>query len=155
MRIARYLSESPARENRLRSTLAHEYGHVVFHGFLWALDIGGRKPGTRRTQYRRCRRSRVIASPQSDWMEWQAGYAGGAILMPVTPVRDLVATAFAEWDAGPRVELESDHHADLIGRVAAMFRRVEGRGGLPPPEARLHQDPNRLVGSCKGVCRGA
>ena len=65
VRIARYLSESPARENRLRSTLAHEYAHVVFHGFLWALEDGGRKPGPVRSHYRRCRRSRVVASPQT------------------------------------------------------------------------------------------
>ena len=38
VRIAKYLSEQPSRENRLRSTLAHEYGHMVFHNFLWTLD---------------------------------------------------------------------------------------------------------------------
>ena len=38
VRIAKYLSEQPIRKNRLRSTLAHEYGHVVFHNFLWTLD---------------------------------------------------------------------------------------------------------------------
>ena len=36
--IAKYLSDQPSRENRLRSTLAHELGHVVFHNVLWTLD---------------------------------------------------------------------------------------------------------------------
>jgi hypothetical protein len=36
VRIARHLSEDPAREHRLRTTLAHELGHVWFHAFLWA-----------------------------------------------------------------------------------------------------------------------
>jgi hypothetical protein len=35
VRIARELSLDVARHTRLRTTLAHEFGHVRFHGFLW------------------------------------------------------------------------------------------------------------------------
>ena len=121
VRIAKYLSESSARENRLRSTLAHEYAHVVLHGFLWALEDRGRKPGSTRPHYRRCRRSRVIASPQSDWMEWQAGYAGGALLMPITPLRETVESALSEWGVGKLVRSGTDRHSELIERVAGAF----------------------------------
>ena len=121
VRIAKYLSESPARENRLRSTLAHEYAHVVFHGFLWALEDRLRKPGSVQPHYRRCRRSRVVAAPQGDWMEWQAGYAGGALLMPITPLREVVETALYGWRAGRMVRPGTDHHAELVERVAGAF----------------------------------
>lgn len=121
VRIAKYLSESPSRENRLRSTLAHEYAHVVFHGFLWTLEGAGRKPGHRRPLYRRCRRSRVVSAPQTDWMEWQAGYAGGALLMPITPLREMVETALAESGGGKFVQADTDRHAAIVGRVAEGF----------------------------------
>jgi hypothetical protein len=39
VRISRQLSTDPARSQRLRTTLAHEYGHVRFHKFLWDTTI--------------------------------------------------------------------------------------------------------------------
>ncbi len=44
VRIAHQLSEEPRRENRLRTTLTHEYGHVKFHAFLWAVQQPGVPP---------------------------------------------------------------------------------------------------------------
>jgi len=67
--VERYLSEQPA-ENRLRSTLAREYGHVVFHSFLWTLDPAKVPLKSRRQRNPRCRRARIITAPQTDWMEW-------------------------------------------------------------------------------------
>ena len=67
--------QAPNYENRLRTTLTHECGHVLLHGFLFA----GEPRKTRNT----CHRD-AIAAPSSDWMEWQAGYACGALLMPRT-----------------------------------------------------------------------
>ena len=144
VRIARYLSESPARENRLRSTLAHEYAHVVFHGFLWALENRSLKHGAVQPHYRKCRRSRVVAAPQSDWMEWQAGYAGGALLMPITPLREIVEPALSRWRAGRMVRAGTDRHAELVERVAATFAvsgdaagvRLMKLGHAAPAEAR-------------------
>jgi hypothetical protein len=121
VRIARYLSESSARENRLRSTLAHEYAHVVFHGFLWALEDGGRKTGPVRSHYRRCRRSRVVASPQTDWMEWQAGYAGGALLMPIAPLAAIVQAALDEWGIAKHVRQGDRRHSELVESVSQAF----------------------------------
>src|SRR5690606_37855122 len=34
--ISDLLANDPRRENRLRTTLAHEFGHVRFHRHLWA-----------------------------------------------------------------------------------------------------------------------
>ena len=33
----------------------------------------------------------MLDAPQTDWMEWQAGYVCGALLMPATAVRRVAA----------------------------------------------------------------
>jgi hypothetical protein len=130
VRIAKYLSDQPSRENRLRSTLAHELGLVVFHNFLWTLDTGQVPRKSMRRATLKCRRAKILAAPQTDWMEWQAGYASGALLMPITPMRELVAGAFSEWGVAKRVEFASDRHFDLIDRVAAMFTVSRDAAGV-------------------------
>jgi hypothetical protein len=40
------------------------------------------KDGGRREQV--CKRDGIINARQSDWTEWQAGYACGALLMPAS-----------------------------------------------------------------------
>ena len=151
VRIARYLSESPARENRLRSTLAHEYAHVVFHGFLWALEDGGRKPGPVRSHYRRCRRSRVVASPQTDWMEWQGRLRGR---------RSAHAHRASCRDSPSRPGRVGYRKARPAGRSTPLrargerlpgLRRVQGRRQRPPVEAGLRR--SRL--GCVSQVRGA
>ena len=121
VRIARYLSEQPSRENRLRSTLAHEYGHVIFHTFLWMMQGDGQPLKARRRRAPRCQRSRIIVAPQSDWMEWQAGYAGGALLMPITHLKELVADSLHEWGLFRRVEADTDRHKELVERISEAF----------------------------------
>ena len=121
VRIAKYLSQEASRKNRLRSTLAHEYGHVVFHGFLWTLEGDGRRSNARRRPPPRCRRARIVVAPQSDWMEWQAGYASGALLMPITRLAELVAESLHGWGLSRRVQADTDRHKVLIGRVAHAF----------------------------------
>jgi hypothetical protein len=121
VRIAKYLSQEPSRQNRLRSTLAYEYGHVVFHSFLWKLDGAGPRTNARRRPPPRCRRARILVAPQSDWMEWQAGYASGALLMPITRLKGLVAASLHEWGLVRHVEADSDRHKVLIGRIAEAF----------------------------------
>ena len=130
VRIAKYLSKEPSRENRLRSTLAHEYGHVIFHSFLWTLD-GPRLPSkSRRQRSPRCRRARILRAPQTDWMEWQAGYAGGALLMPITPLKEMVDNSFREWGVEKRVEFASNRHFDLIDRIAKAFEVSKDAAGI-------------------------
>jgi Zn-dependent peptidase ImmA (M78 family) len=71
-------------ENRLRTTLTHEYGHVHLHGYMFALErtqtmqLGpNQKPDA---IY--CKRDTIVSARKVDWREWQAGYASGAMLMP-------------------------------------------------------------------------
>jgi hypothetical protein len=107
VRISSVLSESPAKAARLRTTLAHELGHVLFHAFLWS---GSGLQGVR------CLRDSIARPRGTDWLEWQAGYACGAILMPAAAVR-----ATAEESPGLRSE-------PLFFRGAAasaLVRRVQ------------------------------
>jgi hypothetical protein len=114
VRISRELSTAEAKAPRLRNTLAHEYGHVKFHYFLWDRNFRAENPpdfskliarqrrlvagfrqsaGSKATTTARgpqCRQTRIIEAPADDWMEWQAGYAGAALLMPLTTLKKYV-----------------------------------------------------------------
>lgn len=68
-------------ENRLRTTLTHELGHVVLHNFI--IQIRGKFD-------QKCKRSNIENPGPKDWMEWQASYASGAFLMPIADLRRFV-----------------------------------------------------------------
>lgn len=89
--IASDLSSS-GRENRLRTTLTHEFGHVRLHSPLYQLEA--RTPRLFREEGPAdrviCKRDSILDAPQRDWMEWQAGYVCGAVLMPLSEVTRLV-----------------------------------------------------------------
>lgn len=93
VRIAAHLAEDERRENRFRTTLSHEYGHVHFHRHLFeaeprAADLFD--PARAKQEVIRCKRDGMLDAPRTDWMEWQAGHVCGAILMPVTATRRVV-----------------------------------------------------------------
>ena len=92
--IAEHLSADQWRENRYRTTLSHELGHVVLHGHLWAIEaetipLFGAAPTAAPA---RCLRANLMGTRRVDWMEWQAGFACGAFLMPASELRVLLAT---------------------------------------------------------------
>ncbi len=113
VKISKELSLDNLKSHRLRTTLAHEYGHVKFHYFLWDMSLKAENKsnflkvlsrqrrkfeGLRKKSVSgqevipqvtgpRCRSTSIIDAPVKDWMEWQAGYAAGALLMPVTAVK--------------------------------------------------------------------
>lgn len=91
--ISEKLANDSRRENRLRTTLAHEFGHVYFHRHLWAEKFIARHLFDRKSIENKaiCKRDSIISASQYDWMEWQAGYVSGAILMPATQLRRLVS----------------------------------------------------------------
>lgn len=79
VRIAERLHGGQAwQENRLRTTLTHELGHVILHGVLvprGQIPLFGMAEGA---QLCRCTRDSIGGAPESNWIEWQAGYASGA-----------------------------------------------------------------------------
>lgn len=90
------------RENRLRTTLSHELGHVLFHNPLFARAPHAQlfEDDDLPIQPQACRESTILNAGQSDWMEWQAGHISGAILMPATPLRDFISAKFPSYVNG-------------------------------------------------------
>ena len=144
VRIAAELSLDDERYHRLRITLAHEYGHVMFHTFLWDYNQTGkssmnlaRKLSVQRRKYSnfrkkylpeqgtragfRCMQSRLLDAPYSDWMEWQASYACGAFLMPLSAIRNLILRKMREWDILTWIPCESGQATEMMSLVSEMF----------------------------------
>ncbi|MGO8019881.1 ImmA/IrrE family metallo-endopeptidase, partial [Rhizobium leguminosarum] len=74
------------------STLAHELIHVKFHKVLWELYWAEGRADKRAAS---CHRDTILTAGTTDWLEWQAGYGSGAILMPkVNLIEDLKKMSF-------------------------------------------------------------
>lgn len=124
VRVSASLTEDDRRENRLRTTLTHEYGHVRLHGYLWEMEPP--TPDLLRQQPNRdkiiCKRDTMIDAAQTDWMEWQAGYVCGALLMPKSAVtRVCRGHVEANGIYGP-VSLQSPVAGQLIQSVVTGFQ---------------------------------
>jgi IrrE N-terminal-like domain len=154
VKISARLSENPRLENRLRTTLAHEWGHVKFHAPLWLADTAtpdlfGRRPEATSIK---CKRDNIFGASEYDWMEWQAGYVCGAVLMPHTRVKAIAKEHLESLRQPGPLDVNSQAASDLIERVvkafqvsadAARVRMIKlkilselGRGlGLPEPGA--------------------
>jgi len=122
VQISKRLSEDVRLENRLRTTLTHEFGHVKFHAPLWELDDGmqdlfGVRPERMSIS---CKRENIITASEYDWMEWQAGYVCGAMLMPRSRVKEL-AKQFLSKSSAASLAVTAPSAIDLIGRVMETF----------------------------------
>jgi hypothetical protein len=123
VKISGRLSQDRRMENRLRTTLTHEFGHVKFHAPLWQADTGtadlfGKRPERMSIS---CKRDNIVGAAEQDWMEWQAGYVCGAILMPHTKVRALADQVLRGDVRGP-LEASSSTGAELIAKVVDAFQ---------------------------------
>lgn len=112
VRINHRLSEDSRRAHRLRTTLAHELGHVVFHNFIWWFDQGSLDAATATALSPRCHGRQLAGT--ADWMEWQANYAAGALLMPLERLTRTLGRAEAVW-------VRSSQGRDRIGLVQRTF----------------------------------
>jgi len=126
VKIAARLQE-PYLENRLRTTLTHEHGHVILHGFLFTMDnelkklFDGQPQETRNT----CHRDHMHGG-STDWMEWQAGFACGALLMPQTElVRVVKAFREAQNMLYAEIGVSAEAGKRLIARVMGEFQVSE------------------------------
>jgi len=122
--ISAELTEDDRRENRLRTTLTHEYGHVRFHAYLWEIeppsaDLLRQQPNRDKII---CKRDTMIDAVQTDWMEWQAGYICGALLMPKSAVIGLCREHIeANGIYGP-VSLQSPAGSQIIQTIVKAFQ---------------------------------
>lgn len=127
VKISQTLSENERRENRLRTTLTHEYGHVHFHSHLWESerrtgDVFSRQDGANKIV---CKRDGILNAPQADWMEWQAGYVCGAILMPASQVRRVARECQEQHGFSGVVGEKSPYGRVLIDALVNAFQVSE------------------------------
>lgn len=117
--ISKDLSESTWGENRLRTTLTHELGHVIFHNYLFQMEIVDQKGSLQI-----CKRDDIITSsksPGKDWMEWQAGYTCGAFLMPATFIRNATKNYCLSHGIQIPLNSSSSNKEGLIEAIASEF----------------------------------
>jgi len=122
VRIAAHLWEDPSRENRLRTTLAHER-HVYSHDYLYQVDASPElSNGATLGSPLRCERQVVHGVTNRDWMEWQAAYVSGALLMPVSFVRRIGASHLKERRLLAPVAVAGTEGSELIARIGSAFQ---------------------------------
>ena len=123
VRIAKALTEDERYENRLRTTLTHEYGHVHFHSYLFGMGEGQTALlQNQQPQRLISKRDDGFDAPESDWMEWQARYACGALLMPKSFILKIVNDFLTEKNHFGLIAEASDKGRELIARVVAAFK---------------------------------
>jgi hypothetical protein len=115
VRILRELWEQSWRVNRLRTTLAHEYGHVLLHTWLYDRPDAPLGPQTCYS------RTMLPTVGVVDWMEWQAGYVSGALLMPQTFIGREVNVYFRSREISSSVARDSREAAELAQRISLIF----------------------------------
>lgn len=124
VRIEKRLTGDPRLINRFRTTLTHELGHVVFHQFLFQ----GRENSNvlftdnSKSVSNKCKRDTIAHAAYSDWMEWQAGYACGAFLMPAPALSELIRCFVEEKELSiARFGVSSGEGQRLIATVVETF----------------------------------
>lgn len=163
VRISRDLSLNDRQDKRLRTTLAHEYGHVRFHKFLWDTSLPtipqtgfAQKLSRQRQQFQRyrdnltagnstaarhpvsytpsprpprkrintgprCHRTFIFDAPVFDWMEWQASYVCGAVLMPAAALRAFIKKYLPDGKPSRNTASTSSLAEELVFLAAGTF----------------------------------
>ena len=120
--------QQPFLENRLRTTLTHEFFHVKFHDFLYQIenppslfDQTGSDVSVEPAH--KCKRNDIINAPQNDWMEWQAGYGCGAFLIPASELQKVVTSVRGSLNlAFETIYANSSSGKTLISEVVSRFQ---------------------------------
>jgi len=145
----------PNMRNLYRSTLMHECGHSFYHRAYYDdprnwTDRNERMTGCMRSAVEQSGKRKL--STDNDWMEYQAQYFSGAILMPETKLRAFVQDK-AVRDYAAAAALVSYRNLRLSERVSKHFGvsiraaqiRLEQLHLLeqePPTTALMQYDPD-------------
>ena len=121
----------PATQEPPSVQLAYEFGHVHLHRHLWAEKL---RPGELFAKMiRRIRQSASatpsIDAPSYDWMEWQAEFVSGAIMVPSSRARRLVGDYCADRGLHGDVPVWSHHGGVLVGMIREAFEVPKKRLG--------------------------
>jgi hypothetical protein len=69
-----------------------------------------------------CKRDTMIQAGRTDWMEWQAGYACGAALMPATYIRRTVGAIHEQLGIFGSTGSDSAHGRAVIDAVVEGYQ---------------------------------
>jgi hypothetical protein len=146
VKISAKLSEAPLLENRLRAALMHVYGHVRFHDFVFQSEEGSylslfEGVAEPLPKSNRCTRESIQPLDERDWMEWQAGFVAGALLMPAGPLIEQVR----EFRRVRDLDLAALSDRSLDG--AALVEEVAQRFQVAPEAARVRLLQHRIIAS--------
>lgn len=118
--IAPELSES-RNQNRLKSTLAHELGHVILHDPMFQSKnqegLFDSKVVVRQVSYR----DGDVTESQGDLFEFQAWFFCRALLMPATEVQRLLQDLRTSENCYSDIWAESDLGTLAIQKLATHF----------------------------------
>jgi len=122
--ISAELANDERRENRFRTTLAHELGHAHFHSMLFSELF---QPGVLFAQRPLeakavCKRETILNAREVDWLEWQAGYASGAFLMPASALRRQLSEFCASSGLHALVHVSSPESEAMQRLVTEAFQ---------------------------------
>lgn len=130
VRIAPELSEA-TNKNRLKSTLAHELGHVILHDPMFQSRSQGGLFDASATAYQVSYRDGDSSASQTDLYEYQAWFFCRALLMPSSEVGRLIQER----------RNQTDHIADIWHESAVGHEIVRGLAlhfGVSEALARIH-----------------
>jgi hypothetical protein len=120
VRVSASLSASK-NENRLRSTLAHELGHVLLHDSLFQRKSQDSLFDASLQYMQVCYRDGAESAGHGDLFEYQAWYMCGALLMPITELRAQVTTLAQEADSYSEIWQHSVLGRMIVEMVASSF----------------------------------
>lgn len=115
--IAKRLSEFPHLRHRLKTTLTHEFGHVLLHTGLYI--SGSLTPRGAASQLYSASEGEM--EKQTSWMEWQAWQAAACMLLPKTEVLSTLDTYLKNHGRRSITDLRYGYIPDFIKKVAKTF----------------------------------
>ena len=123
VKVSKRLSENATLKNRLRTTMTHEFGHVHFHAYLWDLKFSDPALFSKfkSDNVIVCKRDGIVGSSKTDWMEWQAGYVCGAILMPASHIKNFAGQFFETHGIFGAINVSHPQMQSLIDAVAVAY----------------------------------
>ncbi len=120
VKIASSLTEA-ANENRLRSTLAHEFGHVLLHDPIFQRKSQDSLFDSAAQYLQVCYRDGIENQGSGDLFEYQAWYMCGALLMPISALTSLVASRAEAAGSYSQIWQESELGLEVIEQAASQF----------------------------------
>ena len=96
-----------------------------YHTYLW--DLVDHKSGDLFSHRHEahgnvCKRDSMLNAPYTDWMEWQAGYVCGAVLMPISALTSTVRDHLDREGQNAPLACNTPEAARLIDAVVRQFQ---------------------------------